>query len=168
MDINKILSIGGRPGLWEMKAQTRGGVLAESLIDGKKIPVNVKNNISMLGEISIYTYAEEVPLREIFQKIGEKENFGKAIDHKSSKTDLIEYFRAILPEFDEDRVYQSDIKKIIQWYNILVEKGFTTFEEAEEESTENSTEEKEKGEKTEGEETKAEKTEGEKTSKKYQ
>ena len=94
MDINKILSIGGRPGLWEMKAQTRGGVLAESLIDGKKIPVNVKNNISMLGEISIYTYAEEVPLREIFQKIGEKENFGKAIDHKSSKTDLIEYFRA--------------------------------------------------------------------------
>ena len=168
MDINKILSIGGRPGLWEMKAQTRGGVLAESLIDGKKIPVNVKNNISMLGEISIYTYAEEVPLREIFQKIGEKENFGKAIDHKSSKTDLIEYFRAILPEFDEDRVYQSDIKKIIQWYNILVEKGFTTFVEAEEESTENSTEEKEKGEKTEGEETKAEKTEGEKTSKKYQ
>ncbi|GGE12108.1 DUF5606 family protein [Psychroflexus salis] len=168
MDINKILSIGGRPGLWEMKAQTRGGVLAESLIDGKKIPVNVKNNISMLGEISIYTYAEEVPLREIFQKIGEKENFGKAIDHKSSKTDLIEYFRAILPEFDEDRVYQSDIKKIIQWYNILAEKGFTTFVEAEEESTENSTEEKEKGEKTEGEETKAEKTEGEKTSKKYQ
>ena len=138
MDINKILSIGGRPGLWEMKAQTRGGVLAESLVDGKKIPVNVKNNISMLGEISIYTYAEEVPLREVFQKIGEKEGFEKSINPKSHKNELIAYFREILPEFDEDRVYQSDIKKIIQWYNTLIEKGFTSFvEEANEDEKEN-------------------------------
>lgn len=136
MDINKILSIGGRPGLWEMKAQTRGGVLAESLIDGKKIPVNVKNNISMLGEISIYTYAEEIPLREVFQKIGEKENFEKSIDPKTSKNEMITYFREVLPEFDEDRVYQSDIKKIIQWYNTLIEKGVKTFVEAKEETAE--------------------------------
>lgn len=140
MDINKILSIGGRPGLWEMKAQTRGGVLAESLMDGKKIPVNVKNNISMLGEISIYTYAEEIPLREVFQKIGEKESFKKSIDHKTNKNELISYFREVLPEFDEDRVYQSDVKKIIQWYNTLIEKGFTSFVEAE--SEEEKTEEK--------------------------
>lgn len=139
MDINKILSIGGRPGLWEMKAQTRGGVLAESLIDGKKIPVNVKNNISMLGEISIYTYAEEVPLREVFQKIAEKENFEKSIDHKASKNELIAYFREILPEFDEERVYQSDIKKVISWYNILIENGCTSFAEEAENQEEAST-----------------------------
>lgn len=131
MDINKILSIGGRPGLWEMKAQTRGGVLAESLIDGKKIPINIKNNISMLGEISIYTYSEEIPLKEVFQKIGEKENFAKSLDPKSSKDNLLNYFREVLPEFDEERVYQSDIKKILQWYNLLVEKGFTSFVEKE-------------------------------------
>lgn len=139
MDINKILSIGGRPGLWQMKAQTRGGVLAESLIDGKKIPVNVKSNISMLGEISIYTYAEEVPLREVFQKIGEKEEFKKSINPKADKQELTAYFREILPNFDEDRVYPSDIKKVIQWYNTLVENGFTTFVDADEEEDSSTT-----------------------------
>ncbi len=134
MDISKILSISGRPGLWEMKAQTRGGVLAESLLDGKKIPVNIKHNISILSEIAIYTYAEEVPLREVFQKIGEKENFQKSIDPKSSKNELTTYFREILPNFDEDRVYASDIKKVIQWYNLLIEKGFTSFEEVKDEA----------------------------------
>lgn len=128
MDISKILSIAGRPGLWEMKAQTRGGVLAVSLIDGKKIPVNIKHNISILSEIAIYMYTKEIPLREIFQKIGEKHNFKKSIDAKSSKDELTTYFREILPEFDENRVYASDFKKVVQWYNLLVEKGFTNFQ----------------------------------------
>lgn len=142
MDISKILSISGRPGLWEMKAQTRGGVLAESLLDGKKVPVNIKHNISILSEIAIYTYTDEVPLREVFQKIGEKENFQACIDPKSSKNVLVDYYREILPEFDEDRVYASDIKKVLQWYNILIEKGTTTFLEENTEE-ENKTEEKE-------------------------
>lgn len=142
MDISKILSISGRPGLWEMKAQTRGGVLAESLLDGKKVPVNIKHNISILSEIAIYTYTDEVPLREVFQKIGEKENFQACIDPKSSKNVLVDYFREILPEFDEDRVYASDIKKVLQWYNILIEKGTTTFL-AEETEEDNNMEEKE-------------------------
>jgi predicted peroxiredoxin len=141
MDINKILSIGGRPGLWEMKAQTRGGVLAESLTDGKKIPVNVKSNISILGEISIYTYSEEIPLKKVFQKIGDKENFQKSINPKASKDELVSYFREVLPEFDEDRVYQSDIKKIIQWYNTLIEKGVRVFVEDEANETSEATEE---------------------------
>ncbi|MGM0635162.1 MAG: DUF5606 domain-containing protein [Bacteroidota bacterium] len=136
MNINKILSIGGRPGLWEMKAQTRGGVVAESLIDGKKIPVNIRQNISILGEIAIYTYTEEIPLKDVLQKIGEKEDFQKAIDHKSSKDKLEAYFNEVLPDYDEDRVYASDIKKIIQWYNLLISKGFTDFK-GEEESEEN-------------------------------
>lgn len=132
MDIRKILSISGRPGLWEMKAQTRGGVIAESLLDGKKIPVNIKHNISILSEIAIYTYTEEVPLREVLQKIGEKEKFQQSIKPQSSQSELTNYFREILPNFDEDRVYASDIKKVIQWYNLLIEKGFTSFEEVKE------------------------------------
>lgn len=133
MDISKILSISGRPGLWEMKVQTRGGIVAESLLDGKKIPVNIKHNISILGEIAIYTYTEEVPLSEVFQKIGVKENFKQSISPKSTKNELTSYFREILPNFDEDRVYTSDIKKVIQWYNLLVDKGFTSFEKNKEE-----------------------------------
>ncbi len=139
MNFDKILSIAGRPGLWEIKAQTRNGVVAQSVIDGKKLPVNIQNNISILDEIAIYTYTEEVPLREVFQTIAEKNNFEKTISHKSSKNELLEFFQEILPEYDEDRVYVSDIKKIIQWYNLLIEKGITDFKvkEKEEDSESN-------------------------------
>lgn len=131
MELDKILSISGKPGLYELKAQTRGGFIAESMLDGKKISVNLRHNVSLLSEIAVYTYTEEVPLREIFQKIKEKENGGEAISHKESKQKLEAYFREVLPEYDEDRVYISDIKKIIQWYNLLVNKGITEFGESE-------------------------------------
>lgn len=134
MNFDKILSIAGRPGLWEIKAQTRNGVVAQSLVDGKKLPVNIQNNISILAEIAIYTYTEEVPLREVFQSIGEKNNFEKTISHKSSKSELEAFFQEILPKYDEDRVYASDIKKIVQWYNLLVEKGITDFAKKEDEN----------------------------------
>lgn len=129
MEFDKILSISGKPGLYELKTQTRGGILAQSLVDGKKTQVNLRNNISILSEISIYTYASEVTLKEIFNRIYKKTEGQKSIDHKSSKKELENYFREILPEYDEDRVYQSDIKKIIQWYNILIDKDFTDFED---------------------------------------
>jgi hypothetical protein len=129
MEFEKILSVSGKPGLYELKTQTRGGILAQSLIDGRKIQVNLRNNISLLSEISIYTYSEETPLKEIFKTIYQKTEGQKTIDHKSSKKELENYFREILPEYDEDRVYQSDIKKIIQWYNILIENGFTDFQD---------------------------------------
>lgn len=127
MKLDKVLSISGKPGLYELKAQTRGGVLAESFIDGKKIPVSMRNNVSILSEIAIYTYTEEIPLREVFQKIYEKEEGKPSIDHKSSKKELTDYFSEVLPEYDEDRVYPSDIKKIIQWYNLLIAKDITDF-----------------------------------------
>lgn len=127
MKLDKVLSISGKPGLYELKAQTRGGVLAESFIDGKKIPVSMRNNVSILSEIAIYTYTEEIPLREVFQKIYEKEEGKPSIDHKSSKKSLTDYFSEVLPEYDEDRVYPSDIKKIIQWYNLLIAKDITDF-----------------------------------------
>src|SRR6056297_2024043 len=85
MKLDKVLSISGKPGLYEMKAQTRGGFVAESMLDGKKISVNLRHNVSLLSEIAIYTYTEEVPLREVFQKIKDKENGEQAISHKNPK-----------------------------------------------------------------------------------
>ena len=138
MKLDKVLSISGKPGLFELKAQTRNGFIAESILDGKKMPVSMKNNVSILSEIAIYTYTEEIPLREVFQKILDKEEGKPSIDHKSSKNVLIDYFREILPEYDEDRVYPSDIKKVIQWYNLLISQDITDFSDpkAEESSTE--------------------------------
>jgi hypothetical protein len=133
MKLDKVLSISGKPGLFELKTQTRGGFLAESLIDGKKIPVSMKNNVSILSEIAIYTYTEEIPLRNVFQKIFDKEEGKKSIDHKSAKKELTDYFSEILPEYDEDRVYPSDIKKVIQWYNLLISKEITDFSDPKDE-----------------------------------
>ncbi len=132
MSLDKILAISGKPGLFELKTQTRSGFLAESLIDGKKLSVSIQHNVSVLSEIAIYTFTEEVPLREVFQKIQEKENGEQAINHKESKDKLAAYFSEVLPDYDEDRVYASDIKKVLQWYNILQSKGFTDFSEPEE------------------------------------
>lgn len=134
MSLEKILSIAGKPGLYHLKAQTRGGFLAESLIDGKKISVSTRHNVSLLSEIAIYTLTEEVPLRKIFSAISEKENGNATISHKASKDELEEFFFEILPDYDEDRVYVSDIKKIIQWYNILHKNGMTDFSEEDTES----------------------------------
>jgi hypothetical protein len=119
MSLDKILAISGKPGLYELKAQTKAGFLAESLVDGKKLSVGMRHNVSVLNEIAIYTYAEEVPLNQIFNNIKEKENGGESISHKVPKAELEKYFSEILPEYDEDRVYASDMKKVIQWYNLL-------------------------------------------------
>jgi len=120
MALDKILSITGKPGLYKLITQTRSGFIAESLIDNKRLSVNVHHNVSLLSEISIYTLTKEVPLQDIFLKIKETEK-GKqtSISHKDTKDKLEEYFFNVLPDYDEDRVYASDIKKIIHWYNIL-------------------------------------------------
>lgn len=134
MSLNKILSISGKPGLFKLLTQTRSGFVAESLLDGKKITVSFKNNVSVLSEIAIYTLEEEVPLRKVFEKIKAKEDGGKtSIGHKEDKIKLEEYMFDLLPNYDEERVYASDIKKIIQWYNLLLEHGITDFSEEEEE-----------------------------------
>ena len=128
MSLNKILSIGGKPGLYRLITQTRTGLVAQSLSDGKKISVPIANNISVLSEIAIYTLEEELPLREVFQKISEKEKGAKiSVAPKADKLALEEYFFEVLPDYDEDRVYPSDIKKVIQWYNLLVEHDLADF-----------------------------------------
>lgn len=128
MGLDKILSIAGKPGLYKVVAQTRSGFVAESLIDKKKVSVNMRSNVSVLSEIAIYTLTEELPLRDVFKKIKDKEK-GKrtSISHKDSKEALEEYFFEVLPDYDEDRVYTSDIKKVVQWYNLLQAHDLLTF-----------------------------------------
>ena len=122
MSLVRILSISEKPGLFKLITQTRSGFIAESLIDGKRVSVNLRSNVSLLSEIAIYTLTEEVPLKEVLKKIKTKENGNKtSVNHKDSKDKIEEYFFSILQDYDEDRVYPSDIKKVIRWYNILQE-----------------------------------------------
>ncbi len=132
MGLEKILAISGKPGLYELTAQSRGGFIVKSIPEGKKMAVNIRHNVSLLSEIAIYTYTEEVPLADIFEKIKEKEDGGEAISPKSSKAEMEKYFTEILPDYDVDRVYTSDMKKIFQWYNLLIKNGFTEFADSEE------------------------------------
>lgn len=136
MEFSKIIAVTGKPGLFEVVSQTKTGVIVTSLQDKKRFPITSTQNISMLENIAIYTYEEEVLLLNIFKKIFEKEAGKKSISHKESGTQLKSYFSEILPEYDEERVYASNIKKIIQWYNILVDAGFD-FSKVEASSTEN-------------------------------
>jgi Domain of unknown function (DUF5606) len=129
MNLDKILSISGKPGLYALKVQTRTGFVAESLIDGKKSTVGLKVNVSLLSEISIYTLNEEKPLAEVMRNIAIKENEGPAISHKEDNAKLVAYFTEILPEYDSERVYPSDIKKVLNWYNLLQSKGMVSKEE---------------------------------------
>ncbi len=136
MNVEKILAISGKPGLFELKIQTRSGFVAESLLDGKKITVGMKSNVSLLSEISMYTHSEEKPLVEILRAIAVKENEGPAISHKEDNAKLIAYFSQIVPDYDEDRVYPSDIKKVLNWYNMLQGKGMVSKEEPKVENAE--------------------------------
>ncbi len=140
MSLQKILAISGKPGLFELKLQTRTGFVAESLLDGKKITVGMRSNVSLLSEIAVYTFNEEVKLAEVFKAIAAKENEGASISHKEDNAVLLSYFREVMPEFDEDRVYPSDIKKIINWYNMLQPKGYVTLEALSQEEKEETTE----------------------------
>ncbi len=138
MSLDKILSIAGKPGLYKVVTPIRNGFVAESLLDNKRITVNAHSNVSVLSEIAVYTLTEELPLRDVFKKIRTKED-GKAtsINHKDSKDVLEEYFFEVLPDYDEDRVYPSDIKKIVQWYNLLQKHDLLSALDEEKEATKN-------------------------------
>ena len=134
MSLDKILSISGKPGLHQIVTQTRTGAVVESLIDKKRITVGAHSNISILSEIAIYTLTEEVPLKEVLKKIKDKEKAQPtSISHKDSKDVLKEFFFEILPDYDEDRVYPSDIKKVVQWYNLLQKNNLLDSLESEDE-----------------------------------
>ena len=126
MILEKILGFLGIQGLFVLKVKSRTGFVAESLIEGKLICVNLKIYVSLLSDISIFTYEGEIPLKEVMQFIAKKEKNGQAISHKEDNTTLSAYFKEILPDFDEERVYPSDIKKVLNWYNTLQAKGLVT------------------------------------------
>ena len=129
MALEKIIAIGGKPGLYELIAQTKGGFVGESLMNKKRLTVSIRAKVSVLSEIAIYALDREVPLLEVFEAIHKKED-GKetSVSPKADKLALEEYFFSILPNYDEDRVYASDMKKILSWYNLLLNSG--TLKEA--------------------------------------
>jgi len=144
MSLEKVLSISGKPGLYNLVTQTRGGFIAESLIDKKRITVNVRQNVSVLSEIAIYTLTEEVPLKQVFLNIKQKENGQESsVKPKDGKDKLEEYFFDVLPDYDEDRVYPSDIKKVLQWYNLLIKNNLLDNLEAEIEASKAASDEEE-------------------------
>ncbi|MGV8994299.1 MAG: DUF5606 domain-containing protein [Flavobacterium sp.] len=126
MTLDKILAISGKPGLYVLRVQTRSGFVAESLQDGKKITVGLRSNVSLLSEISIYTNDDEKLLADVMRNIAIKENNGPAISHKEDNATMAAYFKEILPNYDQDRVYPSDIKKVLNWYNMLQAKGMVS------------------------------------------
>jgi len=122
MQLEKIVAVSGKPGLYEIISQTKGGLIVQSLVDKKRLPINAMHNVSVLNDIAIYTYDDEIPLRNIFKSISEIKD--EVVSHKDSNANLISFFSKVLPNFDEDRVYPSNIKKVIQWYTILATSKF--------------------------------------------
>ena len=128
MALKDILVISGQGGLFKYISQGRNNVIVENLSDQKRTTIPATAKISMLDDISVFTENDDVPLREVLKKIQIKENGGIAIPHKSPDAELKKYFVDILPEYDKERVYLSDIRKIIMWYNLLHDLGITDFE----------------------------------------
>jgi hypothetical protein len=123
MDLSGIISISGMSGLYKVIAQTKNGLIVESVTDKKRMPAHSTNRVSALEDVSMYSTGDDVPLKEVFQKIYDMEKGGPGIEHKSADAELRKYFKSAFPEFDEDRVYTSDIKKVLMWYNILQKEG---------------------------------------------
>lgn len=128
MEFKEILSVTGKPCLCKIIAHTKTGLIVESLVDKKRFPVYSSDKISNLEDISIFSVEEDVPLKNVLKKISDKENGGKSIDHKSDDKTLRQYFLEVMPDFDQERVYNSDIKKVILWYNLLQENQLLDFD----------------------------------------
>ena len=124
MEFNKIIAITGKPGLFNVVSQTKTGIIVEALSDKKRVAILSTQNVSLLENIAIFTYDEEVPLLTVFKSISEKEEGKETISHKENGAKLTSFFSEILPDFDQERVYTSNIKKIVQWYNLLIGAGF--------------------------------------------
>lgn len=151
MDLSKVVAISGKPGLFLVSSQGAGKLIVESLLDGKKTPAFANDKISSLEEISIFTTGEDKPLKDVFMSIHEK--MGDKLDFdpkKATPVELREKFLVVLPDYDEDAVYQSDMKKVFQWYQLLNDKKLLDFtvEKKEEEKLEEAPAEKKAAKKT--------------------
>lgn len=120
--LSKILSVTGRPGLYKLISTGKNLNIVESLADGKRIPVYAQEKVVALSDVSIYTNDGDTPLREVLRKIKDKENGNKVtIESKASGNELFTYLKEVLPDYNKESVYASDVKKLISWYNILME-----------------------------------------------
>lgn len=136
MDLSKILSISGKPGLYQLVGEAKANLVVESLIDGKRGPAFSHERISTLEEISIYTASEDIPLKDVFKTLYEKQDGQPVTDpKKASSNELKKSFEEILPDYDRDAVYVSDMKKVFVWYNFLLAKDMLDFTEEEAEET---------------------------------
>ena len=131
MALKDIIVISGQGGLFRYISQGRNSVIVENLSDNKRTTIPATTKISMLENITVFTENDDIPLYEVFRRIQEKESGGAALPHKSPDAKLRAYFADVFPEYDRDRVYLSDIRKIIMWYNLLTELGITDFEAGE-------------------------------------
>ncbi|WP_346854638.1 DUF5606 domain-containing protein [uncultured Draconibacterium sp.] len=131
-----ILAISGQSGLFKLVAESKNSIIVESLDTQKRIPVYSSAKVSALEDIAIYTYEGDIPLKDIFKSISDKEEGGQSLSPKASGNELKAYFEEVVPEFDKDRVYVSDIKKVLNWYNSLQEKDLLDFTAPEEDTEE--------------------------------
>lgn len=127
MELKDILAIAGQPGLYKYVAQSRTGVIVESLIDGRRMNASASQRVSALSEISMYTEGDDIALAEVFTRMYAHTEGKEALSPKEPTAKLVEFFAAVLPEYDRERVHTSDIKKAIQWFNMLVAAGMTEF-----------------------------------------
>lgn len=132
MNLDKIIAIAGKPGLYKLISQARNNFVAQNLETGKKTAIPATYNVNVLSNIAIYTETGETPLADIFQTIYEKENGEAALSHKAGENELRAYFEEILPDYAKSRVYHSDLKKVFQWYNLLQKNDMLIVTDSEE------------------------------------
>ena len=141
MEFKDVLAISGMPGLYKYVAQSKNGIIVESLADGHRMNASATSRVSALSEISMFTEGEDIALAEVFTRMYAYTEGKEALSHKESADKLKAYFAEVLPEYDRERVHVSDIKKALSWFNILVAAGLTEFKlPEEEERTEESAE----------------------------
>lgn len=132
MDLSHYFTISGKAGIFQLVGQTKNGIIVESMIDKKRIPAYSNQKIVSLEDISIFLIDEDIPLKEVFKAIYAKEE-GEKVDIKvlKGKNELFGYFEEVMPNFDEERVYPSDVKKVLQWYNQLIDFDLISLDEEE-------------------------------------
>lgn len=142
MNLEGIISVSGKPGLYKVVSKRKNGLIVESIPEGKKLNIFALDKVSALDDISIYTYEDDIPLKEVYKSIYELENGGLSIDSSESGDMLRAKMEKVLPDFDQDRVYTSDLKKLFQWYNLLISANLLSNESEEEPTDKNNEEDK--------------------------
>ena len=144
MQLEKIISISGKPGLFKLVSQLKNGFIVEDITTKKKASISNSSQVSLLDNIAMFTFDKEVPLFDVFENVAKNFEYKETISHKTSDAELRDFMKLSLPDYDQVRVYVSDIKKLAQWYNILHKAGYISPESfvKTEESAQESTEEK--------------------------